>query len=85
MEAYEFYWLDPKGGYQIIGILPERRKNPARVTQESIMRWGQNIFGNGIDTEDIFFIQGTIDEKTIKFFRPVPFTMTQNEILKKSI
>jgi hypothetical protein len=33
MEAYKFYWLDPKGGYQIIGGLPERRKNPARVTQ----------------------------------------------------
>jgi hypothetical protein len=44
MEGYEFYWLDPKGGYQIIGVLPERRKNPARVTHESIMRWGENIF-----------------------------------------
>jgi hypothetical protein len=33
MEAYEVYWLDPKGGYQIIGVLPERRKNSARVTQ----------------------------------------------------
>ncbi len=37
MEAYEFYCLDPKRGYQIIGVLPERRKNPARITQESII------------------------------------------------
>ena len=43
MEAYEFYWLDPKGGYQIIGVLPERRKNSARVTQESIMRRGKKF------------------------------------------
>jgi hypothetical protein len=80
MEAYEFYWLDPKGGYQIIGILPERRKNSARVTQESIMRWGKNIFGKGFDTKDIFFIQVTIDEKTIRIFRPVPFTITQKDV-----
>jgi hypothetical protein len=33
MEAYKFYWLDPRGGYQIIGVLSERRKNSARVTQ----------------------------------------------------
>ncbi len=28
MVAYEFYWPDPKGRYRIIGVLPERRKNP---------------------------------------------------------
>ena len=61
MVAYEFYRLDPKGGYQIIGVLPERRKNSARVTQESIMRWGNNIFGKDFDTKDIFFIQMMID------------------------
>ena len=80
MGAYEFYWLDPKGGYQIIGILPERRKNSARVTQESIMRWGKNIFGKDFDTKDIFFIQVTIDEKTVRIFRPVPFTITQKDV-----
>jgi hypothetical protein len=80
MEAYEFYWLDPKGGYQIIGVLPERRKNSARVTQESIMRWGKNIFGKEFDIKDIFFIQVTIDEKNARIFRPVPFTITQNNV-----
>jgi hypothetical protein len=79
MEAYEFYWLNPKGEYQIIGVLPERRKNLARVTQESIMRWGKEIFGNELDTKDIFFIQVTIDENTVRIFRPIPFTITQKE------
>ena len=77
MIAYEFYWLDPKGGYQIIGVLPERRKNFARVTEESIMRWGRNIFSKDFDTKDIFSIQVTIDEKTVRIFRPVPFTIPQ--------
>lgn len=79
MEAYEFYWLDPKGGYQIIGVLPERRKKPERVTKESIMRWGENIFGKDFNTKDIFFIQVTINEKTVRIFRPVPFTITQED------
>ena len=80
MIAYEFYWLDPKGGYQIIGVLPERRKNPTRVTQESIMRWGENIFGKELDTQDIFFIQVTIDKNTVRIFQPIPFTITREEV-----
>jgi len=80
MEAYEFYWLDPKGGYQIIGVLPERRKNSVRVTKESIMRWGENIFGKEFDTKDIFFIQVTIDEKTVRIYRPFPITITQKDV-----
>jgi len=63
-----------------MGILPERRKNPERVTQESIMKWGEKIFGKDIDTKDIFFIQVTIDDKTIRMFRPIPFSITYKEI-----
>jgi hypothetical protein len=46
MVAYEFYWRDPKKGYQHIGTLPERRKNPTRITQESVMKWGEVYFAN---------------------------------------
>ena len=80
MEAYEFYWLDPKGGFQIIGVLPERRKNPERITQQSIMNWGGKIFGKELDTKDIFFIQVTLDKKNGRIFRPIPFSITQKEI-----
>ena len=80
MEAYEFYWLDPTGGYQIMGVLPERRKNTARVTQESIMRWGKIIFGKEFDPKDIFFIQVTMDEKTGRIFRPIPFTIILKDV-----
>jgi len=80
METYEFYWLDPKGGYQIMGVLPERRKYSARVTQESIMQWGKTIFGKDFDPKDIFFIQVTMDEKTGRIFRPVPITITLKDV-----
>ncbi len=76
MIAYEFYWLDPTGGYQIIGVLPERRKDSGRITQESILRWGGKIFDKIIDTKDIFFIEVTVDEDTCRVFRPIPFSIT---------
>ena len=61
MVAYEFYWLDPKGGYQIIGVLPERRKNPMRITKESVMNWGKMLLGNDVDSKNLFFKWITID------------------------
>ncbi len=64
MVAYEFYWRDPIKGYQLIGTLPERRKNPVRITQESVINWGKKILGNNIDIKDMFFIQVTIDKNT---------------------
>ncbi len=76
MVAYEFYWRDPKKGYQLLGVLPERRKNSARVTSESIMQWGENIFGKDFDIKDIFHIKVTIDGKNVRIFRPTPFPTT---------
>jgi hypothetical protein len=64
MMAYEFYWRDPINGYQLIGTLPERRKNPLRITQESVMKWGRKIIGENTDFDNIFFYQVTIDKTT---------------------
>jgi hypothetical protein len=44
------------------------------------MNWGEEIFGKELDTKDIFFIQVTIDEKTIRIYRPVPFIITQKDV-----
>ena len=77
MEAYEFYWLDPTGGYQIIGVLPERRKNSERITQKSVMRWAEIFFGDNLRPKDIYFIQVTINEYTGMIFRPTPAFIKQ--------
>lgn len=79
MIAYEFYWLDPIKGYQRIGLLPERRKNPARITQASVMNWGNTFFGKNLNIKDIFFIQVTIDENSGRIFRPTPFFTIQQK------
>ena len=72
MEAYEFYWLDEVKGYELLGVLPERRKGPARITEKSVLGWADKIFGNKLSTKDIYFIQVTINENTGMIFRPTP-------------
>jgi hypothetical protein len=37
MVAYQFHWCDPVKGYELLGVLPERRKNLGRITQKSVM------------------------------------------------
>jgi hypothetical protein len=56
-------------GYQHIGTLPERRKNPARITQESIINWAREILGENIDFNDLFFITITIDKNSGEILR----------------
>ncbi|HUL23851.1 MAG TPA: hypothetical protein VLZ10_20525 [Thermodesulfobacteriota bacterium] len=82
MVAYEFYWLDPKGACEVIGVLPERRKQPERLTKESVMRWGEKFFSNHLNLKDIFFIQVTIDDRTGRISRPTPPSIPPNEISK---
>ena len=61
MVAYEVYWLDRAGEYQMIGVLPERRKNPMRITKDSIVNWGKMLLGGDVDSKSIFFKQLIID------------------------
>lgn len=57
MVAYEFYRHDKVKENELIGILPERRINPERIDQESIMNWVKMVFGDTEDIDNIFFIQ----------------------------
>jgi hypothetical protein len=57
MVAYEFYQHNEEGD-RLIGILPERRKDPKRITPESIMNWGRILCTTtGIDVKNIYFVQ----------------------------
>ena len=80
MDAYEFYWRDPIKGYQLIGVLPERRKTPARITQKSVMNWAKIYFRRNMEINDIFFFQVTIDKNTGRISRSNPFFATQKQI-----
>jgi hypothetical protein len=57
MVAYEFYLHDEMEESHSIGILPERRKDPLRITQESIIKWGKVVVGDDVGVNSIYFIQ----------------------------
>ncbi len=63
MIVYKFYLHDEIKGDILLGILPERRKNPKRITQESIINWGRKYFGMNAQDKDIFFIKTVLDER----------------------
>jgi hypothetical protein len=62
MDAYEFYWRDPIKGYRLIGVLPEKRKNPSRITQESVINLAKELLGDNVDANEIFYVKITKDE-----------------------
>jgi hypothetical protein len=49
MIAYEFYRHDKGGVTHLLGIPPERRKAPRRITEESIMNWVNLVLGSQAD------------------------------------
>jgi len=57
MVAYELYWHDETEEAHLIGILPERRKDLGRITQESILNWGRKVVGDSAEVKDVFFTQ----------------------------
>jgi hypothetical protein len=73
MVAYQFYWYDPVKGYELIGVLPERRKKPERITQKSIMGWAEKILDDKLSTKDIYIIQVPINEYGGMVFPTAPF------------
>jgi hypothetical protein len=62
MIVYALYWIDETDKAHFIGLLPERRKNPERITQESIINWGRKVIVDDTEAKGIFFAQVEIDE-----------------------
>ena len=76
MVAYEFYLNDSEGNKSLLGILPERRKDPKRITQESILGWGRMLLYDTADGRRLFFERVAMNEYTGKFFRFAPSLKT---------
>ena len=73
MKGYELYRRDPIKGYQLIGVLPERRSNSKRITKESVTNWGKIYFGKNLEENDMFFFQLMTDKNTGRISRTNPF------------
>ena len=55
MRTYEFYWEDKEEKEHLLGILTERRKDPERITEESVLIWGRMILGEWVRFNKIKF------------------------------
>jgi hypothetical protein len=71
MVAYAFYWFDDPREAHLVGILPERRRAPKRITQKSILNWGRIVIGDDARLNKIFFTQVLINEETGKIIENV--------------
>ena len=49
--AYEFYRRDGNGEDHFVGTLPERRKNPERIAEDSITNWARLLLWQMNDEE----------------------------------
>ena len=56
MTTYEFYWEDEEGKPHFFGTLPERR-NPKRISEESILNWGKMVIGNSEKIKRVYFVK----------------------------
>lgn len=60
IRAYEFYRRVGNGQDHFVGTLPERRKDPARITEETILNWARSLFSRMNEEEfrkDVYFVQ----------------------------
>ncbi len=72
MIIYEFYYLNAVNQHELLGILPERRKDPRRITNASVMNWGKMLLVIDGSKKSIFYKKVTINEYTGKFVRVIP-------------
>ena len=68
MVAYEFYSHDETDICHLIGILPERRKDLARITEESIMKWVKEVMGDSADLGNVRFVRVTLEQNICNDF-----------------
>ena len=60
IRAYEFYRRVGNGRDHFVGTLPERRKNPERISEDSILNWARLLFSGMSEEEfkrDIYFLE----------------------------
>ena len=66
MLVYSVYSYDITIGYELIGVLPERRNNPTRITRESVINWGKTLLDYNGKGKSIIFKPVRIDSRTAR-------------------
>jgi len=74
MLGYELYLIDETKGNELIAVLPERRRNSKRITEDSVVNWGRTILGDNGNGKKIFFKRVTLKNIERKILCVNPFT-----------
>jgi hypothetical protein len=77
MLAYEFYCRDESGELHLMGVLPERRSNQERITDESIIKWAKSFFGDESGVNNIFYSTIRLEKSENGNFYPIPISQKE--------
>ncbi len=77
MLAYEFYCCDEAGDLHLIGVLPERRSDRGRITDESIINWAKSLFGDGAGVNNVSYSTIRLEKSENGNFYPIPISQKE--------
>jgi len=75
--AYEFYFCDEPGERYLIGVLPERRRNQERITDESIIRWARTLLGDESGVNNISYRTIRLESSENQILYPIPISQQE--------
>ncbi len=55
MMAYKFYSHNESGEFHLIGMLPERKGDQERITDQSIINWARSLLGDESGVKKIIY------------------------------
>ena len=71
MTAYEFYFHHESGEFHLIGVLPERRSDQERITDESIINWARSLLGDESWVNNISYSTIKLEKSNNGNFYPI--------------
>jgi len=77
MTAYEFYSRDGSGELYLIGVLPERRSDQERITDESIINWVKGLLGDESRVNNISYNTIRLEKSENENFYPIPISQKE--------
>jgi len=80
MVVYRIYYFEEKEEIRFIGFLPERKQDPKRITQESILNYVRTILGHEANEDKIYYFQVTLDERIGEILWPKLSTGTPGAV-----
>ena len=77
MTAYEFYSRDESGELHLIGVLPERRRDQERITDESVINWARSLLGDESGVNNVSYSTISLEKRNDGIFYAIPISQKE--------